>query len=44
MSYKRNDFGELVCTCGHEPWDHVFADGCCVLRKCGCEKFVQAYE
>jgi hypothetical protein len=44
MGKKCNDFGELLCTCGDEVWDHEFAEGYCVIRKCGCEKFKQAYE
>jgi hypothetical protein len=41
---KRNDFGELVCECNHERWDHVLSEGVCIIRKCKCDQFIQAYE
>ena len=44
MKAKVNEFGEYVCICGDEVWDHsMIPPNECVFEECGCEKFRQAY-
>jgi hypothetical protein len=42
MRRKVNEFGELVCVCGDEVWDHSMGEEECTV--CDCVRYRQAYE